>query len=292
MKKLIILLLTLTLIFGVFVSCNKRYLYIDDETEDISVSDEPAETTSEVNESTSPSTTDIYQDTLNITSDTLEWAETQYPSYVESYTIEKIDGQYYMVFNSYDIDPAYNANDGFYYGLGGVEFLTPDELFIGLFNNTLDIYTMNYIVKHFDRTENGIPIFAPDNFYVPHMPQPWTVNQSHDSIRVLWINGQDYVIGGVNQDDGELLSVRVLTKETFDYELEDMNSKINSMADSRIIENGQKKVTAFLELTSTGGGVHLYVEEGDLYYIYLIGGTTEMPDDEYLLSFGLRKYNG
>ena len=294
MKKTILLLLTLTLILGVFASCQKRYLHIDDETSsspsketttereettEDEDSDITIETTAEENEDITDITTEDVNDTLDITVDTTD------SGYVSSYTIEEIDGQHYMVFNSYTVDPVYIYTPHF------LEFLTPEELLTNLSNKTLDINAMNFIVRHFDKTENGIPIFDLDNFYVPSMPLPWTLNQSYDWIRIIWSNGQEYEIGGVNKADGRLLAVKVLNKEAFDYELHDMISKIDSMAASRMIENGQKKISAFLELTSSGGGgVHMYVEEGDLYYIYLIGGTTEMPDDEYMLSFGLQKY--
>ena len=53
MKKLIMLLLTLTLILGVFASCNKRYLYIEDETSSSPSEDASEESTTDITETTS-----------------------------------------------------------------------------------------------------------------------------------------------------------------------------------------------------------------------------------------------
>ena len=65
MKKLIILLLALTLILGVFASCNKRYLYIEDETSSSPSEDASEESTTDITETTSE-TNDIERITTKV----------------------------------------------------------------------------------------------------------------------------------------------------------------------------------------------------------------------------------
>ena len=81
MKRLLLMLLTLTLILGIFSSCGKRYLTVDDES-----SSSPSEdTTKETNDTGAVTTTAITQDTLDITS---EAKESLYPTEY-SYTVKK-----------------------------------------------------------------------------------------------------------------------------------------------------------------------------------------------------------
>ena len=112
MKKLIILLLALTLILGVFVSCNKRYLYIDDETssspiesiyetsnEETSNEKTSESTSEETNEPTKTSDTAVTVDTIEsidgTEGGTTEIPEIEYPSEY-NYTVVKRGDQYYF----------------------------------------------------------------------------------------------------------------------------------------------------------------------------------------------------
>ena len=285
MKKTILLLLTLTLILGVFASCNKRYLYIDDETEDISVSDEPAETTSEVNESTSPTTTDISQDTLNITSDTLEeWAETQSPSYVESYTIEKIDGQYYMVFNSYEVDPTYNA--GWIFERFAPNFNSTKEYLQTLVNKTFTLDDLVYMVRNFSKNENGIPIFDPTDFYIPLFPEEWKKSTNIDTPPVTFMDGQKIYFCAEKGDNG-FMYAELMTQATFERSL---NSETGEL---ELIQNAQREIRVKTEPFSNGHRTEytVYVTEDNHYCKYSITvSNEELLTQDDLLSLGFVKY--
>ena len=85
MKKLIILLLTLTLVLGVFVSCDNS---ATDDTSGTTNQETNAETTMET---TLPESFE----TTNITTDTEESSKDY------AYTVEKIDGKWYMIWDNY-----------------------------------------------------------------------------------------------------------------------------------------------------------------------------------------------
>ena len=150
MKKLIILFLTIALILGVFASCNsKRYLPIDYETSsssDESTNEESTES-NETNQTENTETSDI----LTETDGTSESDESEY---VESYDFVEIDGQHYMVLNSYNLRPSHPGDfETPPPGFDSVEeFL--DEWRNGRFDNS----TLEYIAEFFSRTEHGIPI--------------------------------------------------------------------------------------------------------------------------------------
>ena len=95
MKKFLILLLTLTLILGVFVSCNSN-LPIDDETSEV--------TKQETTESSQTNQTENIETSDTLT-ETDETSESEGIEYVESYDFVEIDGQHYMVLNSYNFHP-------------------------------------------------------------------------------------------------------------------------------------------------------------------------------------------
>ena len=91
MKKFLILLLTLALILGIFASCNSN-LPIDDETSEV--------TKQETTESSQTNQTENIETSDTLT-ETDEKSESEGIEYVESYDFIEIDGQYYMVLNSY-----------------------------------------------------------------------------------------------------------------------------------------------------------------------------------------------
>lgn len=301
MKKTILLLLTLTLILGVFASCQKRYLRIDDETSSSpsestnseskeTTEDEDAdisvETTSEENESVSPITTEIIDDTMDITVDTLGNAETEAPEYLESYTIEEIDGQYYMVFNSYDVDPDYNA--GWILEQLAPGFNSVEAYLYALVNKTFNIDDLVYMVRNFSRNEHGIPIFDPTDMYIPALPQYWEFGEYMDFSVVSFQDGQRLIFSAVKGDIG-WLAAEMITKDAFDRRLQDEMKK----SEFEFIQGEQKNV--YLTEVDTGDPLFyeyiMYVVQGEHYCRYnIIMMNGEPLSREQLLSFGIEKY--
>ena len=270
MKKLIILLLTLTLILGIFSSCGKRYLTVDDETSSSPSEDTPAESTmGDAIES------NVISQTEN-TEDLVETPESKEVEYAEYYDFAEIDGQHYMVFNSYNIRPGPPAD---------VNYLPPtfdsvEEFLNEWTNQTFASNVVSYIVRFFSRTENGIPIFDPNNFYVPSMPESWVLGYS-DAEALTFLDGQCIAFVGACEEIG-FLTVKVLGKELFENEFKSKEE------DLELISSDQKEVYMQHE-TDSHHKYTMYVTEGDLYYIYVIR-VREPLSHEQLLSFGLKKY--
>ena len=295
MQKLIILILILTLILGVFASCNsKRYLPIDDET-----GSSPSEgTTTEDNQG--GTTTDVIaQDTLpDFEDETTKPGEVKY---VTSYEVKKVGDQWYMIFDSYIANPA----DITYYPPEYLRVESIAELRNDILNHRLTLTQMNTIVANFTRDDIGIPIFNLDEIYLPNVEGDIiTYDEGFLRYKYYWMNGKRYDIAyfmDVDDDDGVAYEEEIdltigfflLTKDNFESQI---NANVNFNDTVRTIQSGIKTITLMIKkqanLNETSYSVSMYVVEGDQYYCYWIDGFDEIPDDETLLSYGIEKYEG
>ena len=154
MKKLILLLLTLTLILGISASCQKRYLPTDDETssspsEDMSTDGQNTEST--LKNDTSDT---VFESTLTETMEDISGETTggnKYPSEY-NYTLKKVGDQWYMAFDSYVSDPSYQLSY-LYFETDSMETIKQ-----AIFNNELDKSQKRIILTVCERDEIGIPI--------------------------------------------------------------------------------------------------------------------------------------
>ena len=101
------------------------------------------------------------------------------------------------------------------------------------------------------------------------------------------IRGHHVKFTADNEEASQQLVAEVLSKELFEERYNADKSLFTT------IQNDQKTIKMRSWQFENGKYViTMYVTEGDLYYIYEIGFFDEMPSDEYLLSFGLKKYEG
>ena len=204
MKKTILLLLTLTLILGVFASCQKRYLHIDDETsgspsEDTTVVSE--ETTEETDENIDPeSSEESLNETVKTTviTEIIETLETidgtdnggttevidNTPPEEYNYTLEKVGDQWYMVFDDYVDYPNYPLAYLFF------ETNSMETIKQMIFNKELDSEQKRIILEIGDRDEIGIPI---PKILDPILPLDMAVYQA------FW-EGDYFVVSFISQD--------------------------------------------------------------------------------------------
>ena len=189
MKKLIILLLAITLILGVFASCSKRYINIDYElsgspSEDITSANE--ETSKETTKETEKEITSIISEetapdiTADITSNT-EKAETTlsledilspeiHPEYnpdynpeAGKYTINKVGDDWYLVFESKK--PEAMFSDAI---IGPYSYNSMSEL-----KGALDALTAgnrDTIKSLWKKSEYGVKVINFDELYSPILP--------------------------------------------------------------------------------------------------------------------------
>ena len=301
MKKVILLLLTLTLILGTFASCQKRYLYIDDETsgspskdtttereettEDIEDIDITEETTSEENESVSAITTVISEDTLDLTSDTQGLAnmpeEKEY-----TYTVEKIDGNYYLVFNDY-VKTTYPTSIHVDFEIDSLDFLkytVPS----GNMNTGAKQHVMNYIDD--SDPEHKVKIYDIEHIWQPIIPE-YLPAVAYSSI--IWeVYRYTFSIYFESRMEGLTYYALVLTEDDYiftynslqeDYELDGYSRKE--------LRDGDKEITVF-ELEYGEYFYHSILITNGEYYGFINVKLRQKLTDAELLQLGFEEYLG
>ena len=282
MKKLIILLLALTLILGVFASCNKRYLYIDDETssspiesiyetsnEETSNEKTSESTSEETNEPPKTSDTAVTVDTIEsidgTEGGTTEIVDTGTTSNEYNYTLEKVDDQWYMVFDDYVDYPHYPLAYLFF------ETDSMETIKQMIFNKELDSEQKRIILEIGDRDEIGISI---PKILDPVLPSDMAVYQAFwyaDHFVVSFIS-EDYKIDGYM----DFLDEAQFTEQ------------YNAASEENIYvsEDGTKTVVFKQVKNQYVDTDLLYIKIGDNYACFSINGMPDNPDKDLIMSFG------
>ena len=283
MKKLIILLLTLTLILGVFVSCDNS---ATDDTSGTTNQETNAETTTET---TLPESFE----TTNITTDTEE-ASKDY-----AYTVEKIDGKWYMIWDNY-WDGEFN-NSAIHYETVYVDSI--DALKNAIPNGDLgkdaSIFFMKYVNVN---TYTRIPIYDIDHIWQPTTPD--SLSAVHPDMIALYPGSYSFQAWYVEHPEwlgisSPAYTIEVLPKESYESSYEADNQLLISNGWSKKeLRDGEKMLTIY-----SCSGESPRVEDVILhsYCIYATNGqyygtidTTldhELTDEE-LLEFGFEEYFG
>ena len=280
MKKLIILLLTLTLILGVFVSCDNGTSVDSSDTTSAETSSSPSEdTTTDTGEETT--TIESEDATTEISRETTTDGEIKY---VTDYEVKKVGDQWYMVFDSYVANPADQTFWPPHIYFNSLESLKSDIL-----NHRLTLAAMNTVVTFFTRDDIGIPIFDLDNMYTLSI-NGHTVAENNASVSSehYWTDGECYMIVSshnldiAGEDSKFYTRLHILSKEKFEYEysLEERGGA------PKIIETENKIVKLFEGYPMDA---YMFVNEGEIYYSYLIESLGIALDEEMLLLFGVEK---
>ncbi|MBR6680843.1 MAG: hypothetical protein IKL59_06245 [Clostridia bacterium] len=311
MKKIIILLLALTLVLGVFVSCNKRYLYIDDETSSSPI-ESIYETTSEEtsNEKTSESTSEETNEPPKtsdtaVTVDTIESIDgteggtTEIPEVEDpseyNYTVEKIDGEYYLVFNDYfkveSIDQVYSP------------FIVPSLDFLKHIvpSGNMDRGSKNCVMGYINDNDpdHKVKIYDVEHVWQPIFPDSLPATQS---TQIEW-HMTSYVFNGWLEDRPAWLEsmpsymASVYLEKTYKKAYESDQEKLISQGYSKKeFYDGDKELVAFcfsIEDPEEAGAYRyyysIYITNGQYYGIIDINLAYELTDDE-LLEFGFEEY--
>ena len=209
MKKIILLLLSLTLVLAVLSSCQKRYLHIDDETSSFPSEDTTVAIEETVEETEADIDTESLEESLNETvkttviTETVETLDTidgtdnggttevigNTPSEAYNYTLEKVGDQWYMVFDDYVDYPNYPLVHLFF------ETNSMETIKQMIFNKELDSEQKRIILEIGDRDEIGISI---PKILDPVLPSDMAVYQAFwyaDHFVVSFIS-EDYKIDG------------------------------------------------------------------------------------------------
>jgi len=279
MKKLLILLLCLSLIATCFIGCDSNDKNLDDKetsSSDTSVETTGEETIPEITETKSDTTSADASDTVETTivteSETIDTTE-----YVSSYEIQVIDGQWYMIFNSYEVRPK-NYEDDFIEGYP-MNFESLKDFKDSVLNKELSITQMEYIVRYFERDDIGINVVDFNNLYTPSVPNSWEILEESE---IWWSDGLLYKSLEIRSDEyygsGYLF---VMGEDIFNE-----SSNYSYYNHLRTIQNKAKEV----KICNLHSNTTLFVKENDLYYKYVFDNDFSEMSDEFILSFGVEEY--
>ena len=285
MKKTIILILTLSLILAVFSSCGHKTVDpIDNQTSSSPSEDKSAENTEnvisdstesyEVNQSDNTETDDRL---TNITSETI----IEYPASY-NYTIKKVNGNWYMDFDSY----ATRGDQKLIGAVLEIPFRSLSELYSHIVNNDFpQIYLMKFI-DNWRRTEHGIKIINFDELYIPVLPETMEYGEG-----VIWI-GDSFSLWARDINNKETTAqIAPISAETFENIKTD-TYRVGTGIGRKIVTSGDK--TIIVRYTNYSGkisGPCIYLQHQNVYFkIDFQTNFIEMPSDDFLLQFGVEKF--
>lgn len=266
----------------------------------------PDDTTSENGGALSEETTDT-TDTLDpddmfaqgSSSDTEDIGDAN-SAYASSYELKTVGDQLYMVFDSYEAPPIENEiTDGGY----GVTFDSIEDFQRGVIKDTYfnSVYEgegfrelskdeMYYIVRNFERDENGIPIIDMYNLYLPDMPEGWELGWGEDYPVVDWRDGDEYVVYVSNPAENKRATFRMLSYEDYTSQRESAEQAYGEPV--RI--NSDKFVQVYDQTNASGKHTLIMFMYDREFYPYrqcilTVYDADAVPEEDYILQFGLKE---
>ena len=276
MKKLIILLLALTLVLGVFASCNnKRYLPIDYETSSSSdeSTDEESTESNETNQAENTETSDRLTDITDPTNpDTNKY----------NYTVEKRGDKYYMVFDSYDIAPPEIT----YFGDTGISttlYQLKNEIPNGILNDSDKRFLLYYFVSDTVRAE-GFRLYDIEHIWQPIVPTGWVLQ---DDVR--WHQGTYWfmaTLGDTETEESFEATITVCSKEAYDS----FRASIDPQS-AQSLQNGDVVYTVSERASDGFYGYRIACSNGEFFSYIQMLGYRNLTGEE-ILSFDFEEYLG
>ena len=291
MKKLIILLLTLTLILGVFASCGKKYINpLNDET-----SSSPSEATrAEITESNETNQTENTDTDDNLTETTTEaTTETEVLEKDYKYTVEKIDGKYYVCFEDYE---PISVTDQ----VGYTSLFVPS---IDYLKNTVPSGNMDIAAKRHlmmcidDNIDHKVQIFDVEHVWQPTLPSDWGVKSEVD-----W-RVQYYVFTAIHEQNPYAnVQCWVYPEDVYERSYNNVQQNYVSWEYTRSeFLDGNKEIVVFYQgsgsnhTDSDKSNQYFYYEifatNGEYYGVFHVDSPNELSAEE-LMQFGFEEYLG
>ena len=291
MKKLIILLLALTLIIGAFISCQKKYFYIDAETSTENMSAATSEKISDETNASVETTENI------ITLDTIETIDgtdaggtsegldtTQYPTEY-NYTLTKINNQWYMVWNDYWDNES--ENSALHYEK--IKISSMDALKNAVPQGDLGDGKAIFFMKYVNADNyTQVPFYDVEHIWQPSFPDKW----SFETEVYLYNGYYEFMgIGESRNGETEIVSVAVLRKDDYNVIL----NNLQTSEDYSNLQNEKRIVNyeySYEEISDSA--YHIYdmlIEQSNCYARIYIQTFEELTDDQ-ILAFGFEEYLG
>ena len=280
MKRTILLLLTLSLILGVLSSCGHKTVDpIDDQTSSSPSEDtSAANTTEETNETNQSENTDTDDRLTEITTETENVYPTEY-----NYTVEKRGDKYYMVFDSYDIDPPGIT----YFGDTGILttlYKLKNEIPNGILNDSDKRFLLHYFVSDTVRTD-GFKLYDIEHIWKPIVPAGWVLQED-----VSWHQNAYWfmaTLGDTDTDEFLEATITVCSKEAYDSFCASIDPQ-----SAQSLQNGDVVYTVSERASSDGFyGYRIACSNGEFFSYIQVVGYRKLTNDE-ILAFGVEEYLG
>ena len=304
MKKTILLLLTLTIILGVFSSCGyKNTDPIDEETSGSPNEETTKETTEETTVQTSDIMSNVYsEETLgDITEGVVLTTETSpsiedilspevHPGYnpdydpeAGKYTINTVGDAWYLVFESNKPESMFSDS------IAGPHFYNSMKELNGALD-TLTAGERDIIKSLWEKDENGIRIINFDNLYSPVLPSGFSFIQEP---YIFWEEDSYWFYLDWSEGNSEAFDavVEIITYEDY-AELK----RSDTFKTAKNIEIGTKRLTvtsSFNSYNSLSPHVYYALIETDAIYAYITLKSPRELDDadiNIFLDFDFVKY--
>ena len=290
MKKTIILILTLSLILGVFSSCGHKTVDpIDDQTSSSPSEDTSAESTENVIDDSTESN-EVNQSENTETDDRLTeiTEETSFVFVPENYgyTIEKIGDDYYIKFLAVPEDRG---------EIMGVHFSSLQQFYRVLHLQELMSDANLYDIYHsFEKDDIGYKIIDIDNIHYPVLPDGIAFENpimpvSWDQYSYSFTVNYDGASRPAGMSDGV---IKIITRNE-DY-IVVYNSERYSNATEVLEGNKEVRVTApsYFEVDENMKGYEYYalIKIGDIYAEIQLTTKNLLEDNSIFLDFDFEKY--
>ena len=288
MKRTILLLLTLSLILGVFSSCGHKTVDpIDDQTSSAPSEDTSAESTENViDDSTESNETNQSENTETDDRLTEIPEETSFVFVPEDYgyTIEKIGDDYYIKFLAKPKDRG---------EIMGVYFSSLQQFYRVLHLQEPIPYAPLYnIYAEFEKDDIGYKIFDIDNIYYPVLPDGMTFYYPNlpvdwNQYTYLFSISYDNVLQGYGSGDGIVRMLPIYN----DY-VERYNSERYSNATVLTSENKEARVTVeyFEDEYTSYYEYRVLLKSGNVYAEIQLATHELFEDNSIFLEFDFEKY--
>lgn len=289
MKKLIILILTISTVWGLLSSCKDNYTSPESHetingfseyptTESVETTPKSADETITKN-STHPEdvSTDISTNIEDMSSGDLMTTLSSADN--TDYTVVNVGNQWYLQCDNYN----YRGDNTV-----GIFFDSMEE-----FKNCLDIglhpADLDYIKMTFQKTATGIKILDFNNLYYPDLPNGVEVLDSgHEHIE--WVDSFTYSLLFA-ADDNSLGGIFAIIMNENDYDQIYNRDRFNEY----ILQDSEKQITVSRKERNNNASYQycyeLFIKDTSCY-AYVLLNSEKLLSNEFILSFGTEKYLG
>ena len=291
MKKILLLLLILGLILGILSACNTHNTdSINDTTNTEAQTQISMETKSEITAEefiVDTTTEELIADTTEMLSfPNIDDIIQIYDPTLGEFYINNVGDRYYIQFLSYETEFSPSFGDG----EPGIIFDSWNSFKNCLTNDVLTPYDRDEMKQGWERSENGIEIIDLNNLYYPTLPNDIELDSA-----IRW-QQYNYTVEFVGDESFGFVIVATTEESYMDlYQKYTALHNDEDLVETYTLENEDKHISVMRQYQSFSNTSYYQYElwmETETRYAYIQLRVKELVPDDYILSFGLEKYEG